>query len=157
MRKNIVRRESGSGSQAGTEWMELANLAQVEITSEDPSHPIESALEPTGESGWRAAEPGPQRIRLFFDSPQKLKRIYLLINEQTIPRTQEFVLRWSGDGGRSYHDIVRQQFSFSPPGTTREQEEYRVELTGVTALELEIIPDIGGSAARASLGRFLIA
>lgn len=155
MRKNIVRRESGS--QAGAEWLELANMTQVEITSEDPSQPIESALEPFGEPGWRAAETGPQRIRLFFDTPLKLKRIFLLIDENEVPRNQQFVLRWSGDNGRSYHDIVRQQYRFSPPGTTTEQEDYKVDLHGVTALELEIVPDLDGAPVKASLARFLLA
>jgi hypothetical protein len=65
--------------------------------------------------------------------------------------TQEFVLRWSSDGGHSYREIVRQQWNFSPPGTTRETEEYAVELDGVTTLELSIVPDKNGGEARAAL------
>jgi hypothetical protein len=57
-------------------------------------------------------------------------------------RTQEFVLRWSPNGCQSYREIVRQQYNFSPPGMTREFEDYAVDLTGVTALELKIVPDI---------------
>lgn len=157
MRKNIVSREAQSGPKNGIAWFNLESMAQVEISSEDPLQPIESALQPVGAPGWRAAEPGPQVIRLLFDRPQNLTRIYLLINEEELQRTQEFVLRYSQDQGRNYHDIVRQQYSFSPPGTTTEQEEYQVDLPGVTALELEIVPDVGGSAARASLGRLLLA
>ena len=156
MRKNIVPRESRS--EAGNEqgWLELGNLAQVEITSEEPTHPIESALLPGGGTGWRAAGPGPQGVRLLFDQPQKIKRLYLLVNEDERARTQEFVLRWSGDG-RSFQEIVRQQYNFNPPGTTSEEEEYTVDLTGLTALELEITPDISGSGARASLARLRLA
>jgi hypothetical protein len=66
-------------------------------------------------------------------------------------RTQEFVLRWSSDGGSSFREIVRQQWNFSPPETIREVEEYQVELSDVTVLELIIVPDISGGAARASL------
>jgi hypothetical protein len=61
------------------------------------------------------------------------------------------VLRWSKDGGRSYREILRQQYTFSPPGATREVEDYTVNLDGVTALELTIVPDISGGDARASL------
>jgi hypothetical protein len=43
------------------------------------------------------------------------------------------------------------QWNFSPPGTIREGEEYQVELSGVTVLELTILPDISGERARASL------
>jgi hypothetical protein len=37
---------------------------------------------------------------------------------------------------------VRQQWNFGPPNSVREVEEYRVELSGVTVLELVIVPDI---------------
>ena len=50
--------------------------------------------------------------------------IALLFEETEIVRTQEFVLRWSPDGGHSFQEIVRQQWNFSPPNTTSEIEEY---------------------------------
>ena len=75
----------------------------------------------------------------------------LAFEETEIERTQEFFLRWSPDGGRSFREIVRQQWNFSPPNTIREVEEYRVELPDVTVLELVIVPDISRGAARASL------
>src|ERR1700751_1006527 len=65
--------------------------------------------------------------------------------------TQEFVLRWSGDGGRSFREIVRQQWNFSSPDSIREVEEYRVEISAVTVVELVVVPDINQGAARASL------
>ena len=68
-------------------------------------------------------------------------------------RTQEFVLRWSPDGGSSFREIVRQQWNFSPPETIREVEEYQVELSNVTVLELIIVPNMSGGTARASLQR----
>jgi len=80
-----------------------------------------------------------------------------LFREDQRQRTQEFLLRWSSDGGTSYRGIVRQQYTFSPPGTTRELEDYAVDLAGVTALELRIIPDIGGGEALASLAQLRIA
>ncbi len=95
--------------------------------------------------------PGTQTIRLLFDQPQRLRRISLVFEETETARTQEFVLRWSPDGGRSFREIVRQQWNFSPPNTTREIEEYHVELSDVTVLELVIVPDISRGAARASL------
>lgn len=156
MRKTIISRESREEPRGGSNWLDLGSIASVEVSSEDPAQPIDAALQPVGAPGWRAAEPGPQMIRILFDQPQRLSRIYLLINEEQVPRTQEFVLRWSGDG-KSFREIVRQQFTFSPPGTSVEQEEFRVELAGVAVLELEIMPDISGSAARASLGRLLLA
>jgi hypothetical protein len=131
--------------------LEVANLGMVEITSEDEAYPIEFALHLGQRRGWRAAEPGPQIIRLLFDQPQKLKRIWLVFEETETQRTQEFALRWSPDRGRSFREIVRQQWNFSPPGTVRETEDYSVELSDVTVLELKIVPDQSGGKARASL------
>ena len=137
-------------------WLELEGLAQVELTSENAAHPIEGALLPRGERGWRAAEPGEQRIRLLFREPQRLRRILLRFTEAGANRTQEFVLRWSPDGGRSFRDIVRQQYTFSPDGATSETEDLRVELAAVTALELTIVPDQGRGEAYASLAEWRI-
>src|SRR5262249_35813885 len=82
------------------EWIDLASVARVEITSEDPQHPIEEALLLTGQGGWRAAGSGEQMIRLIFDRPTHLRRIQLVFDEPRMRRTQEFALHWSSDGGR---------------------------------------------------------
>jgi hypothetical protein len=92
-----------------------------------------------------------QIIRLLFDHDQKVKRISLVFEETEKTRTQEFVLRWSADLGGSFRDIVRQQWNFSPPGTVREVEDYSADLSSVTVVELEIVPDKSGGEARASL------
>jgi len=132
-------------------WLDVERAAVVEITSEEKGYPVESAFVSGELRGWRAAEPGPQTIRLIFDQPQKLKQISLVFEEKEIQRTQEFVLRWSSDGGNSFREIVRQQWNFSPPQTKREVEEYQVELSNVTLLELVIVPNMSGGVARASL------
>ena len=90
-------------------------------------------------------------MRLVFDSPHLIKYFHLEFDETELNRTQQFVLRWSSDGGNSYREIVRQQYNFSPTGATRECEDYSVNLVGVTTLELDIIPDISGGPTRASL------
>jgi hypothetical protein len=121
------------------------------VTSEEKDYGIEFALVSGEAQGWRAASPGTQTIRLLFDLPQKLRRISLVFEETATPRTQEFVLQWSADDGHSFREIVRQQWNFSPPNTTSEIEEYHVQLSDVTVLELVIVPDISRGAARASL------
>ena len=90
-------------------------------------------------------------IRLIFDRPQTLKRISLVFEEKETSRTQEFALRWSPDREGALREIVRQQWNFSPPLTTTEVEEYRVELSEVAVLQMTIVPDIGGGMPRASL------
>ena len=151
MRKRIINRSSKEPVTTDHAWLDLERLAQVEITSEETGHPVESALSTGVGPGWLASETGKQTIRLLFDEPQALGRIYLVFEEERRERTHEFVLRWSKDGGRSYREILRQQYTFSPPGATREVEDYTVDLNGVTVLELTIVPDISGGNARASL------
>ena len=158
MRKRIIEHgPQGTPSGKQGDWLDLEPLIQIEVTSEDAAHPIESALVHTAAQDWRAEGPGEQTIRLRFDEPAKLRRVRLVFREELQGRTQEFVLRWSPDGGRTYREIVRQQYTFSPPDTAREIEEYAVDLDGVTALELRIVPDISGGDARASLERMQLA
>jgi hypothetical protein len=73
----------------------------------------------------------------------------LIFEEHAQPRSQEFVLRAFTVHGR--REIVRQQFTFSPPTTAVEREDYAASLEGVTGLELSIIPAIDGSDAVAAL------
>jgi hypothetical protein len=157
MRKRIIGHGPGEVAANEPVWLDLEHLAQVEITSEDAGYPIEGALIPGIGSGWRAAQPGEQTIRLLFDEPRRLNRIHLVFHEDEQERTQEFVLRWSPDGGQSFREIVRQQYNFGPPEAAREVEDYDIDLDGVTALELRIVPDISGGRARASLAQMCIA
>jgi hypothetical protein len=157
MRKRIIapgQHETASPDQG---WLNVEAIVEVEVTSEDVAHPIESALLPGGASGWRAAGPGKQTIRLLFAHPQRLRRIWLQFVETSADRTQEYVLRWSPDGGQSFREIVRQQWNFSPQGATSETEDHLVELPAVTVLELSIIPDTSGGTAVASLARLRLA
>ncbi|NCD21276.1 MAG: carbohydrate-binding protein [Actinobacteria bacterium] len=139
----------------GEEWLDLESIAEVEITSEDPEHPIEGAL--VADTGWRAAEPGEQTIRLVFPEPQRIRLIHLDFVEPDVARTQEYVVRWSGDRGTTFTDVVRQQWNFSPGGGSRQTEDHEVELSAVTELELVIVPEISGGTARASLAQLRLA
>ena len=154
MRKRFVTQNSATVQARGEGWLDLEHAATVEVTSENKDFPIESSLSIERGQGWRAAEPGPQTIRLLFDEPQELRSISLVFEEGEIMRTQEFVLRSSSNPGGPFREIVRQQWNFSPPTSTRESEEYRVELSEVTVLELTIVPNVSGGAARASLKSF---
>ncbi|MCU1308757.1 MAG: hypothetical protein QOI93_5140 [Rhodospirillaceae bacterium] len=152
MRKRLITAPPPETVPSGRErWLDLERSAVVEVTSEDEGYPIESAFASIEAAGWRAETPGPQTIRLVFDQPQTLKLISLVFEENETARTQEFVLRWSSDGGSSFREIVRQQWNFSPPETKREAEEYQVELSNVTVLELIVVPNMSGGADRASL------
>ena len=157
MRKSLLTPTTDSSSNPVAEWLNLELLASVEVTSEEAEHPIESALSLESGVGWKAAEPGPQIIRLRFDQPQRLRRIFLHFVESGSQRTQEFRLRWSRDSTQSSFEIVRQQWNFSPSGSSSEIEDYRVDLTDVAMLELMIMPDMSGGPAQASLLKMRIA
>lgn len=157
MRKRTINSVSEAVLRSGDVWLDLDRLAQVEITSESGEHPIESALIPDRGPGWRAAQPGKQTIRLLFDQPLALGRILLRFDEKEQGRTQEFVLRWLPEGQDSPREILRQQYTFSPPATDQEIEDYRIKLNRVTAVELEIVPEISGGGAYASLAQMRLA
>ena len=152
MRKKVMTQDTTDASSTEGGWLDLDRLAQVEVTSEDPTYPVENALL-LGRDGWRALQSGEQRLRLLFDEPQDLRRIELVFDEHESSRTQEFVLLWSPRGASPAQEIVRQQFNFSPPTTTREAEDYTVHLSGVSTLELRITPHLGGGEGVASLTR----
>ena len=151
MRKRLITPTPETVRSRAEGWLDVERAAIVEITSEEKDFPVESIFVSGETRGWRAAEPGPQTIRIVFDQPQKLKQISLVFEENETARTQEFVLRWSSDGGDSFREIVRQRWNFNPPETIREVEEYQVELSNVTVLELITVPNVSGGAARASL------
>jgi hypothetical protein len=158
MRKQIVKDDSHKSQSADDEhWLDLEQRAQIELTSEDATHPIESALITRTGSGWRAGEPGKQTIRLLFDKPLKIRRIQLMFQEDSQSRTQEFSLHWSVSGGSPLREIVRQQYNFSPPDSTRELEDYIVDLDELTLLQISIVPDIGGGDTHATLTQLRLA
>jgi hypothetical protein len=151
MRKSLITPTPNTVRPAAEDWLDLEHAAAVEVTSEEEDFPVESALLLGETRGWRAASSGPQTLRLVFNQPQTLNHISLVFEEEQRERTQEFVLQWSADKGGPLREIVRQQWNFSPPNTIREIEEYQLELSDVTVLELTIVPDVSGGTARASL------
>jgi hypothetical protein len=154
MQKNIIADVADRTPQP--RWLDVSTLTDVDLTSEDPTHPVEHAL--LGDAdGWHAGTPGAQTIRLRFHEALTLHRIRLIFEETSHARTQEFVLRWFPVRGDSGRDIVRQQFTFSPQGSTIEVEDYSVTLEGVGILELMIVPDISGGETLATVKEWRVA
>ncbi len=151
MRKTLINQEAAGEKKQAQHWIDLERVARVEMTSENPDFPIEAALGEAGNTGWKAANSGRQTIRFLFDQPHRLRQIHLQFDETARPRTQEFVLRFRREGEVNDREILRQQFNFSLPGTTREIENYVVDLDRVEAFEISVIPDTGGGDAAASL------
>lgn len=146
-------------NQATPAAIDITAVATVIITSEHPDHPIDNIFnnpDQTGGRRWVAAEPGEQWLILDFDTPQSIYQIVLAIEEREEQRTQELAISISRDGGHSYHEVIRQEYNFSPPGTTCEQETWSVATKPVTHLRLQITPDKSGKPCRATLCSLLL-
>ena len=151
MRKKLINESETNMSKPESDYLDIEQLAQVEISSECSDYPIEFALLAGSNVGWKAADAGNQVIRLIFDEPQTIKHIELLFDEPEVARTQEIVLLWRMDKASIFREILRQQFHFSPPLTTRQSENYAVDLNQLKVLELRIIPDMSGVQSFAQL------
>src|SRR5262249_3319179 len=117
---------------------DIAALATVGVTSEAADYPIDNAFDShrgPGGSRWVAGAPGPQRLLLAFDAPQTLRMLRLEVEERDVSRTQEIEVAISRDGGQTYRTLLRQEYTFSPPGTTFEREAWAIPTEGVTHLQ----------------------
>lgn len=153
LRKQILR-ESPQPVIFQPQELDVVATATVQVTSEAADHPIDNVFDRQrglGGSRWMAAGPGEQLLILAFDSPQAIRCISLEVEEQEVSRTQELQVAVSQDGGQTYRELLRQEYTFSPPGTTFEREEWSVTAKGVTHLRLWINPDKGGKPCRATL------
>jgi hypothetical protein len=155
MRK-IVKKADPELAPANASWLDVSTIAQVEVTSEDSKYPVESIFTEE-EGGWRASEPGKQTNRLFFDEPQRIRRIWLRFRELQVERTQQFTLQWSKDKTDALRPLFQQQWNFSPSGSTSQIEDYEVELNDVWMLQLVIDPDISRGPAVATLENWRLA
>lgn len=161
MRKKILG--SGSGAvgvhvhRPNDEWLDVSQIATVEVSSEHPLFPVESIFQERANIGWRADQEGEQLLRLILDEPVRLHRIQLEFIETEYERTQEFTIRWSAARGGPMREIVRQQWTFSPGGSTREIEDYAVDLENAAVLELSIRPDLQPRHGKATLSKWRLA
>ncbi|MHB8302857.1 MAG: hypothetical protein ACYDC6_08490 [Acidobacteriaceae bacterium] len=166
MRKQLIG--SPEAEKAAAEvgaWLDLEVLAEVELTSEDPQFPVEGALSKhrgsaadatANHAGWRAAAVGPQTLRFRFNPPQMLRKVRLRFVEENVERSQEFVLRCVTATG-AVREIVRQQWTFSPGGSSQEIEEYSLNQDAISVLELVVDPDRGRYRVCATLAELQVA
>ena len=159
MRKTITGGpEQQEPTRVAGSWLNLAELSHVEVFSEAAGFPIEDALlepetpEQAASVGWKAGATGPQRIRFLFDTPQPLRHLLVRFRDTENERMQEFaIVLITMSGGRK--EIVRQQWTFSPGGSTEETENYEIaaDTGNVKGLEITIDPDRGRDRYPATL------
>jgi hypothetical protein len=153
LRKQIIRPSTATPALMPGE-IDIAAVATVLVTSEAPEHPVDFAFDHhrgPGGNRWIAGEPGEQTLILAFDAPQAIRRVALEVEEPEVARTQELQLAVSTDGGRTYREVLRQEYNFSPPGTSFEREDWTLDAVGVTHLRLMIRPDKGSKPCRATI------
>jgi hypothetical protein len=129
--------------------IDIARYATIAYSSEDPAHPVENLLD--GQSGpggtrWISARPDTtEHIEVEFDQPRAISRLVYEVEETMRERTQEVRLEASDDGGRTYHQILVQEYNFSPQGATFQREDQRFDPRQGTHLRLTIVPNKSGS------------
>src|SRR6516165_7205527 len=151
-RQQLRADDAASASVAGE--LDIASCATIAFTSEDPAHPVEHLLDGSsgpGAARWSSARADMiEQILVEFDQPQILSRLVYEVEETGRQRTQEVRVEVSEDGGRTYRQILVQEYNFSPAGATYQHEEQRLNLRHVSHLRLTIVPNKNGSG-RATL------
>lgn len=148
-RPTVRKRQLGADPEARRSGLDLAASATLAYSSEDPAYPVENLLDGRGGPGgtrWRAARPNTtEQIVVELDQPQTLSRLVYEVEEHESERTQEVRIEASSDGGKTYRDLVTQEYNFSPRGANFQREELRVEVVDATHLRLTIVPNKSGS------------
>src|SRR5882757_1688988 len=148
LRKRPLETDGPTRARAANE-VDIASCATIAYSSEDPAHPVEHLLD--GRSGpgatrWISARPDViEQIVVEFDQPQIISRLVYEVEEAVRERTQEVRVEVSEDGGRTYRQILVQEYTFSPRGATYQREEQRLNLPPVCHLRLTIVPNKNGS------------
>ena len=151
LRKQLIRPMDSHVSRGG---ISIPDTATVHVTSERSDHPIDYICDGQygpGSTRWIAEQPGDQTVVLAFDTAQDIQALTLEIEEKEMSRTQELTLSTSRDGGQTYREVLRQEFNFSPSGSTFEHEEWRLAAEGITNVRVWIRPDKGGKPCCASM------
>jgi hypothetical protein len=150
LRKRSLEADAAMSARAAGE-IDIAGCATLAYSSENPAHPVEHMLDGRGGPGatrWLSARPDTvEHIVLEFDQPQTIARLEYEVEETTRERTQEIRVEVSEDGGRSYRQILVQEYNFSPRGATYQREDQRFNLQPVSHLRLTIVPNRSGSGA----------
>jgi F5/8 type C domain-containing protein len=122
MQKTILGNQNQDSGPFGDPWFGIDAIAGIGVTSEAEGASVESVFDLDSETGWRAENSGLQVIRITFGEPKTIRRIQLEFRESQFERTQEFTLHATAAGGERT-EVIRQQWTFSPQGSTQEVEQ----------------------------------
>jgi hypothetical protein len=122
LRKRPLEADAATNARAAGE-IDIAGGATIAYSSEDPAHPVEHMLD--GQSGpgatrWMSARPDTiEHIIIEFDRPQTISRLVYEVEETRRERTQEVRVEASEDGGRSYRQILVQEYNLCVTSASR--------------------------------------
>ena len=120
LRKRPLEADAATIARA-TDEIDIAGYATVAYSSEDPAHPVEHLFERhsgPGATCWMSDRPDSlEHIVLEFDQWQTISRLVYEVEEAMRERTQEVRIEVSEDGGRTYRQILVQEYTFSPRGS----------------------------------------
>jgi F5/8 type C domain len=147
LRKRLLSESHGRVPDDGGH-LDLGTCATIAFSSEDPDHPIDNLLDNrsgTGGTYWAAAQQDTtEQILIEFDFPQSISRLFYEVEESQRERTQEIRVEVSSDEGRTYRQLVVQEYTFSPRGATLQREDLRLNVKDVNQLRLTIVPHKSG-------------
>lgn len=148
LRKRLMSEPSSTHLEALGE-IDIASHAILAYSSEDPDHPLEHLIDRhfgRGATRWASGRPNAtERIVLEFDHAQRISRLIYEVEECGQERTQEVRVEVSTDHGRTYRQVLAQEYTFSPHGATFQHEDLQMDLSAITHLRLTIVPNKGGS------------
>jgi hypothetical protein len=137
MRKRLMNEPSLTPADRPGE-IDLGRHALFGYSSEDPEHPLEHLIDQhygRGGTRWASARANAtEQIVLEFDHPQSISRLIYEVEESSHERTQEVRMEVSTDRGRTYGQLLVQDYTFSPHGATFQHEELRLEPSTITHL-----------------------
>jgi hypothetical protein len=139
----------GATSVGIADEIDIAGRATLLYSSEQSAHPVEHLLDGRsgpGASRWISARPDMiEQIVVQFDQPRAISRLVYEVEEAERERTQEVRVEVSEDGGRTYRQILVQEYTFSPAGATYQREDQRFSLRQASHLRLTVVPNKNGS------------
>jgi hypothetical protein len=148
LRKRLIT-EQAPMREARPGEIDITHRATLAYSSEEPDNPIEHLIDGhcgPGGTRWRSARANEtERIVLEFDHPEHIACVVYEVEERAQERTQEVRIEVSSDNGRTLHQVLVQEYTFSPQGATFQHEELRFNLPPITHLSLTIVPNKNGS------------
>ncbi len=139
----IVRKYAGP---VATDAIDLANVASVEVTSEQALYPVDhlfDGLAGQGGSCWVASAAGMQAVTLHFHEPIDVGTVVVESEERWDTRVQHIdvtAMQGSGPETQPVHEGKSCSFDYAPYRASFHRATWAVAARGVTQLRIRVTP-----------------